>query len=68
MALAAGLFFLIRAAVKKGNHEGNLRAYVAPDVGPTPTYTGINPIYVSPIPYSNMELATVSGFVASPGG
>ena len=54
LALAIGLFCLIKSLLNKKDVGKNLRAYT-PDISPaTPTYTGINPIYVSPIPYSNM--------------
>jgi len=54
LALAIGLFCLIKSLLNKKDDGTNLRAYT-PDISPaTPTYTGINPIYVSPIPYSNM--------------
>jgi hypothetical protein len=52
LALAVGLFFLIRSLLSKNTNTK--QAYTIPDVGPAPAYTGINPVYVSPVPYSSM--------------
>ncbi len=65
LAFATGLFFLIRSLLNKNDNANHLRPTV-PDTAPAPTYTGINPVYVSPIPYSSMEAPTVSGYLVSP--
>lgn len=64
LALAIGLFFLIRALLSK-KPDNNLRAYRVPDISPTPGYTGINPIYVNPIPQSYLNLPPTSAYVPS---
>lgn len=50
--------------MNSGNDK-NLRAYRYPDVSASTGYTGISPIYVSPVPYSSMQVPTVSGYMAT---
>lgn len=62
--LIVGLIFLIKA-LTKGGDDKNLRSYRYPDVSTSTGYTGISPIYVSPVPYSTIQVPTVSGYVAT---
>ncbi len=63
LAVLVGLFFLIRAIVNDKGDDRNLRYYYVPE---KPTSTGINPIYVSPVPYSRLDVPTTSGYMVSP--
>jgi hypothetical protein len=50
LGLAIGLFLLIKTCLIKNDNQDRLNKKIVPDVGPSPTNTGINPVYVSPVP------------------
>ncbi len=50
LLLMIGLFFLIRALLKRDNNDNNLKSYHHPDISSSPAFTNINPINVNLVP------------------